>query len=111
MKHRPNRIAPIFVTVLAVTALLAACFEWPDVLGRPEGSGSLALVFWIFIAAAAALWIGVVIALWRTARRPPRCANPLAVSRADESWQLLIIGAATAATTLTVLALTGFGYS
>src|SRR4051812_44160598 len=97
------------LTLLAASALfLAGCAGQQSALD-PQGphAAQLASLFWIFTAICSAIWLAVMIVLAiGVIRRASLRPDPLQLDAGGERRSVFVVSGATAATALTVIALT-----
>jgi cytochrome c oxidase subunit 2 len=91
---------------------LSGCSGWQSALD-PQGPQSkhLADLIWTFTVLSAVIWLAVMLVLLGgILRRPPDQPDPLTLREAAERRSVMMVGAATAATLLTVIVLTALSY-
>src|SRR4051794_30843443 len=101
----------LWIAPLALLAL-SGCAGWQSALD-PQGpqADGLADLIWIFTAISAVIWLAVMlVVLAAILRRSPDRPDPLTLRVPTERRSVLAIAGATAATLLTVMALTALSY-
>lgn len=92
---------------------LGGCQDWQSALNaQGPAAGSLARMFWIFVAVLATVWVLTMAAVILSLRRRRAIdADPLATNPATERRMTITISVAIGLTLLTVISLTGLSYA